>query len=94
VKNQFDWDQWNSQKSFLKHGITNREAESVFDDARRVIFRDQKHSVEEERYICIGNSEFGRLLYCAFTLREEKLRIISSRPANQKNRDYYEKEKG
>jgi len=90
----FDWDRWNEQKSFLKHGITNREAESIFEDGFRIIFNDEKHSVEEERYICIGKSEFERLLYCSFTVREGKIRIISSRPANQRNRNYYEKEKG
>jgi uncharacterized DUF497 family protein len=29
---QFEWDQWNVQKNEIKHGVSAREAESVFYD--------------------------------------------------------------
>jgi uncharacterized DUF497 family protein len=89
MKPSFDWDQWNSQKSFLKHGITNREAESAYMDPNLRINYDLKHSVEEDRYICIGKSEFNRLLMLVVTMRSSKVRIISSRLANKKERDLY-----
>ncbi len=89
MKNQFDWDQWNSQKSYLKHGITNREAESAYNDPHAKTTEDTKHSFEEERYICIGKSEFGRIIVSAFTYRDAKTRIISSRLAGKKERETY-----
>ncbi len=89
MKPLFDWDQWNSQKSFLKHGITNREAESAYQDPNLIFNYDWKHSVEEDRYICIGKSEFNRVIVLAVTMRNGKVRIISSRLANKKERDIY-----
>lgn len=89
MKHYFDWDQWNIQKSFLKHGITNEEAESVFDDINQFHFPDLKHSLEEERYICIAKSCFGRILYTAYTFRNGKIRIISTRLADQEERQEY-----
>ncbi|MDX2002092.1 MAG: BrnT family toxin [Chitinophagales bacterium] len=87
---KFQWDRGNLQKNLLKHGITNEEAESVFDDSRKIIVLDLKHSENETRYICIGKSKFDRVLYTAFTVRGSKYRIISCRPASKQNRQTYE----
>jgi len=92
MRYKFDWDQGNHQKNFLKHGITNREIESIFDDPHKLVAEDLKHSESEMRYICIGRSEFERILYAAFTIRNGKYRVISCRPANKKNRGQYEKQ--
>lgn len=90
MRYKFDWDQWNRQKSYLKHGVTNLEAESVFNDPDLKIDDDTKHSLEEERYICVGRSIFGRLIVNAYTVRDGYIRIISSRPANRKDKDKYD----
>jgi uncharacterized DUF497 family protein len=92
MSKKFQWDRGNLQKNLLKHGITNEEAESVFDDELRIITSDLKHSEEEIRYICVGKSKFDRVLYVAFTIRKKKYRIISCRPANKKNRQTYEEQ--
>ena len=89
---KFEWDDANKHKSLLKHGITNQEAETAFDDSQRLIFYDEKHSEEEDRYICIGKSDLDNILYTVFTFRNGKIRIISTRPANKKNIGYYEAE--
>ena len=47
----FEWDQGNSSKNLVKHGISNAETESVFNDPQRKIFFDTKHSQVEKRYI-------------------------------------------
>jgi uncharacterized protein len=90
----FDWDQWNIQKNELKHGISSLEAETVFYDKSLVIFADIKHSREnEKRWIAYGKSGYHNILMIAFTIRSDKIRIISARKASNKERRIYEKNK-
>lgn len=93
MKIEFVWDISNTSKSLTKHGIYNDEAESVFNDKDKLILYDEKHSVEENRYICYGISSKGHLLMTCFTIRNEKIRIISTRIANIKERRIYENSK-
>ena len=52
-------------------------------------FYDPDHSDEEDREIVIAHSAQGRLLLVVYTLRGEKIRIISARQASRKEaRDY------
>ena len=91
---KFDWVQWNIQKNEEKHGVSSIEAESVFFDPHLVIFKDLKHStIKEQRWICYGHSFKNRILMLAFTIRNKKVRIISTRPASKKERSIYGKEK-
>lgn len=91
---EFDWDQWNLQKNEIKHGVSRLEAESVFFDAHYKLFRDLKHStLSEERFILYGKSLEGRVLMVGFTRRRSRVRIITARPASQKERAIYGKEK-
>ena len=86
----FDWNFGNIRKSEMKHGIIANEAESVFSDIDKLTFDDLKHSEEEFRYICIGKSKLDRILYCYFTYRETKIRVIGIRPANKREKNIYE----
>lgn len=91
---KFEWDEGNRNKSVLKHGIENDEAESIFYDPKYIHYSDEFHSIfSEERFILIGRSKLNRILFCSFTFREEKIRIISTRKANAKNRRIYENQK-
>ena len=90
----FDWDQWNIQKNESKHGISRLEAETLFFDEYLIIFKDEIHSTEKEkRWICYGKGLNSKILMCAFTIRNEKVRIISCRSASLKERGIYEKGK-
>jgi len=93
---EFDWDLWNIQKNEVKHGVSSLEAESCFYDDHLKIYEDQKHSTKEERrYIAYGKSMEGRTLMVGFTIRRNKIRIITARTASRKERSVYEeKEKG
>lgn len=93
MKLVFDWDQWNIQKNEAKHGVSKLEAESIFYDEDFVIYRDIIHSLKEKRYISYGVSIQRRVLMCAFTIRNKKIRIISCRPASKRERGIYAKEK-
>lgn len=91
---EFDWDQWNVQKNESKHGISTLDAESLFYDPYLIIFMDKVHSTKtEKRWIAFGIGLTNKLLMCAFTIRDKKIRIISCRAASKNERGIYEKEK-
>lgn len=87
----FDWDTGNRGKSLKKHGVTDEESEEAFFDTGKRIFRDTVHSECEDRYVLIGQTKQGKILFTAFTFRKDKIRIISSRPINKKEQELYEK---
>ena len=89
----FEWDQGNIDKSYKKHSISPNETEEIFLDIDVKIETDVKHAQAEDRYIAIGKT-FGReILFVVFTVRNYKIRVISARIANQKERRVYEKTK-
>ena len=87
---EFEWDQTKATANFKKHGVSFEEAKTVFDNPLAVIFDDKAHSVNERREIIIGHSRNHRLLLIAFTERPIAIRIISARPATQREREEYE----
>lgn len=86
----FEWDKGNIDKSYQKHGITPNEAEEVFLDKDILLLEDIKHSQREERFEAIGKIVKGIILFIVFTVRKDKIRIISARIANKKERRQYE----
>lgn len=88
---EFEWDEGNSMKNEKKHGIANQEAEKVFLDADKIVYKDTFHSVKEERFIILGRTNRHRLLYVVFTYRGKKIRVISARIINKKEVHLYEK---
>ncbi len=88
----FDWDQWNIQKNEVKHGVSVLEAESSFYDPKYKLYEDVKHSSKtEKRYIMYAKSIENRILMIGFTVRNNKIRIITARVASKKEREIYEK---
>jgi len=87
----FDWDKGNINKSFKKHEVTNKEAEEIFDSKPKFIFVDIRHSLQEKRYMIWGFTKNKRFLSIIFTIRSNKIRIISARDMNKKERSNYEK---
>lgn len=90
---EFEWDEGNLDKSQRKHGVTPQEAESIFVDPEAYVFPDVRHSEKEERYVILGTSDHDRFLFVIFTLREEKIRIISARRMHRKEVKKYDKAK-
>ncbi len=90
----FDWDDGNSFKSARKHSVSQAEAEQVFADPRLLVAEDVRHSQGEARYHALGRTSEGRLLHVTFTLRGggKRIRVISARDANRKERSRYEHE--
>ena len=88
---KFEWDKGNETKSLITHKITIEETEEAFYDKNAFVDNDRLHSEEEARLILIGKTKKGKLLYIAFTVREGRIRPISSRPINRKEVQMYEK---
>lgn len=89
---QFDWDSGNRDKNKSKYAVEDWECEEVFIDSKKVILKDALHSGQENRYILLGKTRQSRLLYLAFTIRNEKIRVISARDVTKRKEiDLYEK---
>ncbi len=87
----FQWDKGNTLKNWLKHGVTQGEAEEVFFNEPLLLFEDAKHSDYEDRVLAFGRTDGGRCLVVAFTVRQNLIRVISARNMNNKERGAYEK---
>jgi uncharacterized DUF497 family protein len=84
----FDWDKFNAEKIFSKHSVAVGECEEVFLD-EIILVPDEKHSHAEQRYNVLGSTFLERLLFVVFTIRKNRIRIISARPMNRKEREIY-----
>lgn len=85
----FEWDRANTLH-IARHKVLPEEAEEVFSDKDNVLDEDIEHSKTEERFLIIGKTGKGRLLYQIFTRRGNRIRIISSRDINRKEVWLYE----
>ncbi len=90
---RFEWDDGNKDKNWLKHQVSATEAEEVFFDADKKLATDIIHTIEhEKRFILLGKSRVGRLLFVVFTIRDENIRVISARDVKRKEKPLYGKE--
>lgn len=86
----FDWDESNREKNWEKHQVLASECEEVFFNLPLLLQPDPAHSQQEPRYFVFGHTTAGRRLFIAFTVRENKIRVISARDMSKKERKIYE----
>ena len=86
----FDWDEGNRDKNWQKHRVSTAECEEVFFNLPLLLENDAGHSQLEPRFLALGQTNVGRPLFIVFTIRQEKIRIISARDMSQRERDHYE----
>ncbi|WP_028895276.1 BrnT family toxin [Syntrophorhabdus aromaticivorans] len=86
----FEWDKYNSEKIKTKHDVTPVECEQVFFNLPLITGSDEKHSQSETRFYVLGQTDAARPLFLVFTVRGEKLRVISARDMNKKERRVYQ----
>lgn len=83
----FEWDDNKEKINIQKHGLSFSTAYNVFNDINRIEYYDEKHSIDEERYIVLGLVQ--NVLFVVCTDRKDSTRIISARLATAKERSMY-----
>ena len=89
---KFSWNEAKAKLNLKKHGVSFKEAQSVFYDDLAVQFYDQDSS-DEDRFLLLGMSNQSRILMVVHCERwdvGEELRIISARKATKNEQQYYQ----
>lgn len=83
---RLEWDEGKNRTNRLKHGISFEEAGELFvSGADYVEIFDDKHSFDEDRFICIGPIPSGIVEVVVVTEPAENvLRLISARSASRR----------
>ena len=85
---KFDWDKGNLTKNWDKHRVTNLECEEVFLNNPLTV-KAKPEGYSEERFYAIGRTDNGRFLFVVFAIRADRVRVISARDANKKEKVVY-----
>lgn len=87
---EFEWDDAKAADNFAKHGISFDAASRVFQDPFAIERLDDRRDYGEERFVIVGMVD-ERLLFVAFTMRADRIRIVSARGAEpMERREYHE----
>jgi uncharacterized DUF497 family protein len=85
----FEWDDANVEKNWELHRVTFWEAEEVFLNEPLLVRTDRKHSLSEPRFLALGQTDAGRLLFISFMVRGSLIRVISARDKNREETRAY-----
>lgn len=86
----FEWDVHNTEKLRTRHGVTPVECEQAFFNPPLVVGDDVLHSGSENRYYSLGQTDAGRPLFLVFTIRKDRIRVISARTMSRRERRIYQ----
>jgi uncharacterized DUF497 family protein len=86
----FDWDDGNRDKNWISHSVVWTEIEEAFFQEPLLTFPDPKHSQSEERYFALGRTSADRRLNIVFTIRKNRIRVVSARDMSKKERKLYD----
>jgi len=87
---EFDWDEGNLDH-IAQHRVSAEEVEQVI--ANRPVDIKIQLRGGEERYLQIGETNSGRILFVVSTWRGPKVRVVTAFAANQRMRRFYEAQK-
>lgn len=89
---KFEWDTVKAASNKKKHGVSFKEAQSVFYDEFAVQFFDEENSESEDRFLMLGLSGEANLLIVCHCERDQGnvIRIISARKATKNESKYYQ----
>ena len=86
---KFEWDEAKSDACLKDRGFDFAYAARAFFDSDRLVQEDSRDIYGEERYQLTGRIE-SRVYVIVYTLRNDSMRIISARKANQREVKQYE----
>ncbi|MBX7235565.1 MAG: BrnT family toxin [Caldilineales bacterium] len=89
---EFEWNPQKAARNLQKHKIAFVEAATVFSDPLSVTAPDPDHSLNEDRFIIVGQTHKNRLVMVSFVERRNRIRIISARELTHSERNAYEEE--
>ena len=93
IDDEFEWDDAKAAQNFRDHGVTFDVSREVFRDPFALDWLDTREDYGEQRYATVGMAQ-GRLVYVAYTMRKERIRIISARGAEPcEQRCYHEEDR-
>ena len=84
----FDWDDANLDH-IARHRVAPEEAEECLSDPDGVPGDAYRIGKQEARAAVIGQTESGRFLFVVFTVRANRLRVITARNANDSEKRRY-----
>jgi uncharacterized protein len=85
---EFEWDEVKRRANYAKHGLDFRDAAKVFQGIT-LTAEDDRQDYGEKRLISLGLLE-DVVVVVVYTERSQRIRLISMRKANQKERQAYE----
>lgn len=85
-----EFDPKKDAENLKKHGVSLSEGDGVLNDPLAATIEDDA-AEGERRFVTIGMNLFGSLMVVVHTPRGDKVRIISVRKADPKERKTYEK---
>ena len=94
---KFEWDESKNLTNVSKHGIDFEQAKKVFQDPNLLTFEDDRFDYGEIREISIGElllitQQKIIIIVVVHTQRDSKIRLISVRKANKRERKRYEQQ--
>jgi uncharacterized DUF497 family protein len=81
----FEWDDDKDARNLATHGVSFEAARLAFNDAFAVAREDRRQDYGEDRFNLLGMAQ-ERLLAVGYTMRDERVRIISARFAEPQER--------
>ena len=87
----FEWDDEKAARNLARHGVSFEAARLAFDDPFAVVREDRRRDYSEDRYVLLGMVE-NHLLAVVHTQRDARIRIISARLAEPRERRRYHEE--
>ncbi|MBS0156329.1 MAG: BrnT family toxin [Nitrospira sp.] len=73
----FEWDEEKNLLNQKKHGVSFEDAQTAFDDPKRIIIRDLDHEKGEKRFFCLGVVG-GNVLTVRFSYRRKRIRMYGA----------------
>ena len=89
---QFEWDEDN-ESHLANHGVDRYEAEDAATDPGTIVRRTGKDRYGNARYIYIGKTEVGRILFMVVDRKSrDRFRIGSARDAKFEEKRFYRRQ--
>jgi hypothetical protein len=89
--NEFEWDDDKAAANLAKHKVSFDTARRAFSDVFAIEREDDTEDYREPRLNLLGMVD-GRILFVAYTMRGDIIRIISAREAEPYERRLYHEE--